>query len=53
MNAKVVEREIHYDFTFDEVAFLESLDLWKELKKRLKSHEHVTIEGCIRIEQDE
>ena len=53
MKAKVVEREIYYDFTCEEVAFLESLELWTDLKKKLKSHERVTVEGYIRIEQDE
>ena len=50
MNAEVFEREIHYDFTNEEVDFLKSLDLWEELKKRLKSHERVTVEGYVRNE---
>lgn len=53
MKAKVVEREIYYDFTCDEVAFLENLELWVELKKKLRPHERVTVEGYIRIEKDE
>ena len=53
MKAKVVEREIYYDFTSEEVAFLDSLELWKELKRKLQPHERVTVDGYIRIEQDE
>jgi len=47
MKAEVFEREIHYDFTAEEVDFLRSLDLWEELKNRLKPHEHVIIEGRV------
>jgi hypothetical protein len=50
MKAEVFEREIHYDFTAEERDFLRSLDLWEELKKRLKPHERVTIEG--RVDND-
>ncbi len=50
MKAEVFEREIHYDFTNEEVDFLKSLDLWDELKKRLQPHERVTVEGYVRNE---
>ncbi len=50
MKAEVFAREIHYDFTGEEVDFLRSLDLWEELKKRLKPYERVTIEG--RVDND-
>jgi hypothetical protein len=50
MKAEVFEREIYYDFTSSEVDFLRSLDLWEELKNRLKPHERVLVEGYVRNE---
>ena len=53
MKAEVYNREIHYDFTTEEVDFLKSLDLWDEVRKKLKNHEVITIEGYERIENHE
>ena len=49
MKAEVYNREIHYDFTNEEVDFLQSLDLWDEVRKKLQDHEVITIEGDGRI----
>jgi hypothetical protein len=51
MKANVRGREIHYDFTQQEVDLLKSLDVWDTLKKRLWTHERITIEGYERIEE--
>jgi hypothetical protein len=49
MKAEVYNREIHYDFTNEEVDFLKSLDLWDEVRKKLQDHEVITIEGYERL----
>lgn len=50
MKVKAYNREIHYDFSTEEVAFLKLLDLWDEIKKKLRPYERVTVEGYERIE---
>ena len=53
MKAEVCGREIHYDFTREEVDLLKSLDVWDTLKKRLWSHERITIEGYERVSEND
>lgn len=50
MKAEVYNREIHYDFTTEEVEFLKSLGLWDNIREKLREHEVITIEGYERIE---
>jgi len=50
MRVKAYNREIHYDFSQEEVDFLKLLELWDDLKKKLKPHERVLVEGYERIE---
>jgi hypothetical protein len=45
MKAEVYNREIHYDFTTEEVEFLKSLGLWGTIHEKLREHEVITIEG--------
>lgn len=49
MKAEVYNREIHYDFTTEEVDFLKSLGLWENIREKLREHEVITIEGYERI----
>lgn len=49
MRAEVYNREIHYDFTTQEVDFLKSLGLWEDIRSKLQSHEVITVEGYERI----
>lgn len=50
MNVKAYNREIHYDFTQQEVDLLKSLDVWDDVRNRLMEHERITVEGYERIE---
>jgi hypothetical protein len=50
MKAEVYNREIHYDFTSQEVDFLKSLGIWGEIHEKLRDHEVITVEGYERIE---
>jgi hypothetical protein len=50
MKASVRGREIHYDFTQQEVDLLKSLDVWDDVRNRLMEHERITVEGYERIE---
>lgn len=53
MKAEVYNREIHYDFTSEEVDFLKSLGIWDEIHKKLRDHEVITVEGYERITRSE
>jgi hypothetical protein len=50
MKAEVYNREIHYDFTTEEVEFLKSLGLWENIREKLREHERVTVEGYERFD---
>lgn len=52
MRVKAYNREIHYDFSKEEVDFLKLLELWDELKKKLKPYERVTVEGYERVDSE-
>jgi len=52
MRVKAYNREIHYDFSTEEVDFLKLLELWDDLKKKLKPHERVMVEGYERVDSE-
>jgi hypothetical protein len=53
LKAEVYNREIHYDFSNEEVDFLKSLNVWEQIKQNLQSHEVITIEGYERLTASE